>query len=383
MKVVIDAYNGTMSFFVFDSTDPVLKTYEKAFPKLFTDRSQANQLFPGIINHLRYPEDLFRAQTNMFGRYHITDAKNFYSKSDAWEISQDPGSGELSTQGVPTQTINPQTGQPQAVRQQRMDPTYLLMRLPGDPTESFLILQPFVPFSTDDKQQNLAAFLTASSDPDDYGTMQAFVTPPGQFIDGPAIVNSRIKQTPAISQQLSLLNVQGSKVVLGNVLVIPIEQSLLYVQPLYVKADQNPLPQLKKVILVSGNQAVMFDTFKDALSSVTGGPPPSTLEQQPNGPSNGGTSPPTTAPPNAGQTQTVSALLDQAQADFVAADAALRAGDLAGFQQKYKDGVTAVQQADAVGKAAAGGSGGSGSGAGGGGGAPASTTTTTAAGGSA
>src|SRR5206468_2139072 len=83
VKVVIDAYNGTMSFFVFDSTDPVLKTYEKAFPKLFTDRSQANQLFPGIINHLRYPEDLFRAQTNMFGRYHITDAKNFYSKSDA------------------------------------------------------------------------------------------------------------------------------------------------------------------------------------------------------------------------------------------------------------------------------------------------------------
>src|SRR5207302_9035857 len=135
--------------------------------------------------------------------YHITKANDFYSKSNAWNISQNPGSGELGSQGTTVATANPQTGQIGAPRAARMDPTYLLMKLPNEQNSSFLILQPFVPVSNQDKQQNLTAFMTAKSDPDEYGSLQAFVTPPGQFIDGPAIVNARINQTPEISRELT------------------------------------------------------------------------------------------------------------------------------------------------------------------------------------
>src|SRR5258708_2094233 len=163
-----------MTFFVMDPTDAIVRTYQKAFPELFTPATEMDKLMPGLRAHLRYPEDLFRVQTNMFGRYHITSPSEFYSKSSAWNIAQDPGSGELGTQGTAVATTNPQTGQLGPPRQQRMDPTYLLMRLPNETATSFLILQPFVPFSNDDKQQNLAAFMTAKSDGADYGKLQVF-----------------------------------------------------------------------------------------------------------------------------------------------------------------------------------------------------------------
>jgi uncharacterized membrane protein (UPF0182 family) len=248
------------------------------------------------------------------------------------------------------------------------------MRLPGDANTSFLILQPFVPVSKDDKQQNLTAFVTASSDPDDYGTLQSFVTPPSQFIDGPAVAASRIQADPAITRELSLLNVQGSRVVRGNILVIPIEKSLLYVQPLYVKADQNPLPELKKVIVVSGSRTIMLDSLKLALAALTGAPAPETLEQQqgtgtPTPPAPAPGTPPTTPPAD----QTQQQLLAQAQAAFLAADAALKSGDLAAFQSKYNEGRQLLDQALGI----SGGTTGS-DGTGGG-----STTTTTAPAGSA
>ena len=351
VKVVVDAYNGSMKFFVMDTKDPIVKTYEKAFPELFTPRSEMEKQFPGITDHLRYPEDLFRVQTNMYGRYHITDPGDFYSKSNAWEISQDPGSGELANAGTTTATVNPATNTLGPAKQKRMDPTYVLMRLPEDPAESFLILQPFVPVSTGDKQQNLTAFMTASSDPDDYGTLQAFVTPPGQQVDGPAIVSARIRQTPEISSQLSLLNQQGSKVLLGNALVIPIETSLLYVQPLYVASDRNPLPELKNVIVVYGAQTVMRPTLKEALAAVIQGAAPQTLEQKPGGATTtttpAGPTTPTTAPP-AATDQSVQALLDQAQAAFTAADDALRNGDLSTYQQKVNEARALIVRAQAA-----------------------------------
>jgi uncharacterized membrane protein (UPF0182 family) len=341
VKVVIDAYNGTMTFFVMDPQDPIVKTYEKAFPKLFTASTEMDKLYPGITSHLRYPEDLFRVQTNMYGRYHITGASDFYSKSNAWNIAQNPA-GNVG-QATTVATANAQ-GQLGPSKQVRMDPTYLLMRLPNETSESFLILQPFVPVSNGDKQQNLSAFMTAKSDPSDYGKLQVFVTPPGQFIDGPAIVNAKISQTPDISSQFTLLNSagQGSKVILGNVITVPIENSLLYVQPVYVAAEVNPVPQLKDVIVVLGDKAVMKTTLAEAVAAVVPGSKPSTLEQN-----NGGTTSTTTPTTGPGIDATVQQLLDQAQADFVAADNALHQGDLATFQQKYNDGRKLFDQATA------------------------------------
>lgn len=324
VKVVIDAYDGTTKFYLIDEKDPMARAYAKAFPKLFSPASEVSE---ELRSHFRYPEDLFRVQTNMYGRYHITGPDDFYNAGDAWNISQDPGSGS------PT----PATQQgPGGARQKKMDPTYLLLRLPGDPEESFLILQPFVPASsTDEKQQNLTAFMTAKSDPEDYGKLQAFVMPRGAQIDGPAIVDARISADADISREITLLNQQGSEVLLGNVLVIPVENSLLYIRPLYVQSKRNPLPELEKVIVVFGEKAVMRDTLQQSLATVFGDAP-DTLEQfkpgeaptPPPGPPDGPTAP---APGPPASTQQ---LLDQAQTAYDAAQAALRSGDLAEYQRQ-------------------------------------------------
>jgi uncharacterized protein len=336
VKVVIDAYDGSMTFYVMDDTDPIVKTYEKAFPKLFTP---GKNMSPDLQAHLRYPEDLFRVQTNMYGRYHITDPNGFYTQADAWSISQDPGSGSPSATVQQTQTTTA-NGLAGPSRQRRMDPTYLLMRLPGDQTESFLILQPFVPVSPSDKQQNLTAFMTAKSDPGNYGKLQAFVMPRGEQIDGPALINSTINATSDISPQISLLNQQGSRVQLGNVLVLPIEKSILYVRPLYVSSDQNPLPELRKVIVVNGDRAIMRDSLADALNALVPGANVSTLEQQ-----QATATPGTNPPPGPNVNATVQQLLDQAAQDFSDAEAALKNGDLATYQQKIKAAESLVDQA--------------------------------------
>ena len=336
VKVVIDAYNGSMKFYVVDDKDPLARAYAKAFPKLFTPGSQIS---PELRSHLRYPEDLFRVQTNMYGRYHITQPNDFYNAGDAWNISQDPGSGSPTTERR-TVTPAPQAGQPGLItttRRERMDPTYLLLRLPGETQESFLILQPFVPSSTGDKQQNLTAFMTAKSDPEDYGKLQVYVMPRGVQIDGPALVDARIAADAPISQEITLLNQQGSQVLLGNVLVIPVENSLLYVRPLYVQSTRNPLPEFKKAIVVFGNKAVMRDSLQAALAAVFGAAP-ATLEQArpgappvpgaPAPPPAAGPAPATPAAPNVQQ------LLDQAQAAYDAAQTALRNGNLAEYQRQ-------------------------------------------------
>jgi len=344
VKVVIDAYNGSMKFYVMDEKDPLIRTYRKAFPRLFTSGTTMDE---NLRAHLRYPEDLFRVQTNMYGRYHITNPSDFYSKSNAWNISQDPGSGELSAQGNTSAVANPVTGQLVPIAQKRMDPTYLLTSLPDQRQVSFLILQPFVPVSTGDKQQNLTAFMTAGSDPTNYGNLKVFVTTPGQFVDGPAVINARINQTPEISRELTLLNANGSKVVLGNVLVIPIEQSLLYIQPLYVKAERNGLPQLKDVIVVYGDKAIMRPTLKEALAVAIPGSAPQTLEQQPGSPNPAPAQPGQPAQPvtPAPADQSSQQLVVQAQAAFKSADDSLKQGDLAAFQQHYKEGRALLDQA--------------------------------------
>jgi uncharacterized membrane protein (UPF0182 family) len=341
VKAVIDGYDGSVTFYAMDQTDPILRTYVKAFPHLFTPGQDMPQ---DLRAHLRYPEDLFRVQTNMYGRYHITDPDGFYSAGDAWAISQDPGSGS-PTAISQTQTTNAQ-GQIIATRRARMDPAYLLLHMPNDPSSgvSFVVLQPFVAASNSDKQQNFTAFMTAESDPGSYGKLTVFTTPRGAPIDGPALVNATIAASPDISSQISLLNQQGSSVKLGNVLVIPIDNSFLYVQPLYVQSAQNPVPELRKVIVVNGGQAKMEDTLSAALQALVPGASVSTQEQNTSGPS-AATAGPTTGPSGSNATTTapagLAALVNQELGDFSDAQAALQKGDL-GTYQKDVDAANAI-----------------------------------------
>ena len=354
VKVLIDSYSGKMTFFVVDQTDPIIKAWRKAFPKLFTDGIDID---PELRAHFRYPEDLFRIQTNMFGRYHISDAGDFYNNTDAWDIAQAPGTVNNAAPLVPATNA---AGQATQAREARMDPYYLLMRLPEETTEDFLILQPFVPRSRDDSVKTLSAFMVAKSDPGNYGALEAFVMPRTRQVDGPAIINARINQQPEVSQQITLLNASGSKVRLGNLLLIPIEQSLLYIRPLYVEAEGTPVPQLKKVIVVYGDKVVIKDSLREAIITLFPGSSPATLEQQGAGqiaPPTGQT--PTTTPPGGNTTPapvltSVNDLLTEATARFAAADDALKAGDLAGYQKATNDAKDLVRRAAEAAKATAG-----------------------------
>jgi hypothetical protein len=335
VKVVIDAYHGSMTYYVVDESDPIVRAYQKAFPKLFTDGSKMD---PELADHLRYPEDLFTLQTNMYGLYHIVDANSFYSKTDAWSIAQAPPRvGNAVVAGVEIS----------AGRQPRSLPYYLLMRLPNEQKESFLMLQPFVPFSKDDSRKDLSSFMIAKSDPGDYGRLQSYVMPRQLQIDGPALINARINQQPDISKDISLLNTQGSRIELGNLLLIPVNNSILYVQPLYVSSEATPLPQLKRVIVVYADKVVMRDTLRESLNVIFGAAP-ETLEQTPGQPTappgeTPTTTPGTPAPPVANAT--VQQLIDQASGHFDAAQTALRNGDLSGYQKETDTARDLIRQA--------------------------------------
>lgn len=350
VKVVIDAYNGSMTFYIADPSDPIVQAYRKAFPRLFTDGARMD---PALRAHLRYPEDLFRVQTNMFGLYHIDDAAAFYNRTDAWEIAQEPGelggtaaAAQLAPGDQPPATVGP-------ARENRMDPYYLQMRPPGSPSTDFVMLQPFVPFSRDDSRKDLSAFMVARGDPANYGRLEAYVMPRQRQVQGPALIDSRIQADPDVSREITFLGQQGSRVTFGNMLLIPIEQSLLWVRPLYVEASgATPLPQMKKVIVVFGDRVVMADTLRQGLLAIFGEAPP-TLERSPaasNPPALGGAGAgstgggagggaPTTAQP------TLQELLGQADARFTAAEDALRRGDLAGYQRETLAARDAIRRA--------------------------------------
>jgi hypothetical protein len=330
VKVVTDAYDGTMTFYVVDNEDPIVKAYAKAFPKLFTP---ASAMDPELVAHLRYAEDIFRVQTNMYGKYHITNPVEFYRGTDTWNVSQDPGSGRPSAAPQDVSVLDPR-GRVVQKKTKRMDPTYQLLRLPGDQRESFLLLRPFVAASQADKQQNLTGFMTAKSDPGSYGRLEVFEMPRGDQIDGPSLIDSRIKANAAITSEITLLDQRGSEALQGNVLVLPINNSILYVRPLYVQSSTNPLPEMKRVIVVFGDRAEMAPTLQEALTRVFGAAPP-TLEKAPEG----GTPPPGPGAPPPGPTPppNVQALIDQAQAAFEDAQTALRNSDLAGYQRKMNE----------------------------------------------
>jgi uncharacterized membrane protein (UPF0182 family) len=343
VKIVVDAYHGTMHFYVVDPEDPLARAYQKAFPGLFRPASEMPET---LRRHLRYPEDLFRVQTRTWGLYHISDPSAFYSRTDAWDIAQDPGSGEIGQAGRPPAPPPTAPGpapvggaQPAAPRREpRMDPYYLLMRLPHEEQEDFIQLQAFVPTSRDDSRKELSAFMVATMDPGRYGQLEVFVMPRGRQVDGPAIVNARIQQDEAISSLITLLSQGGSRVLQGNLLIIPIEQSLLYVRPLYVEAEGTRVPELRKVIVVYADNVVMRDSLKEALGAIFGDAP-ETQEEAPTVTSEREAR----APPEA--TEIVEDLLNRANQAFAEAERALREFRLEAFQERYEAGRRLLQQA--------------------------------------
>ncbi|PSB14016.1 hypothetical protein C7B76_17815, partial [filamentous cyanobacterium CCP2] len=239
VKIVVDAYHGSMNFYVADERDPIIKTWEKVFPGMFQPLSE---MPPILQQHIRYPPDFYRVQSDQLLIYHMTDPVVFYNREDQWRI--------------PNEIYRNQ--------EQRVDPYYLIMRLPIASAEEFILLRPFTPV----QRNNLIAWLSARSDGDAYGSMLLYVFPKERLVFGPEQVEARINQDPLISEQISLWNRQGSRTAQGNLLVIPIENSLLYVEPLYLEAEQNRLPTLVRVIVAYGNRIVMAETLNDALTAI-------------------------------------------------------------------------------------------------------------------
>lgn len=239
VKVIINAYNGDINFYIADRNDPILKTWQKIFPELFKpiDKMPIN-----LLEHIRYPIDLFTVQSDRLLSYHMTDAQVFYNREDQWETPQE-------IYGDATQPI---------------DPYYLIMKLPTEVSEEFILLMPYTPTS----RPNLVAWLAARSDGQQYGKLLLYQFPKQRLIYGYDQVEALINQDPVISQQISLWNRQGSKAIQGNLLVIPIEQSLLYVEPLYLEAEKNSLPTLVRVIVVYQNRIIMAKTLSEALDAI-------------------------------------------------------------------------------------------------------------------
>jgi hypothetical protein len=334
VKVVVDAYHGDVTFFLVDPDDPIAAAYAKAFPDLFTP---ADEVPDELRAHFRFPEDLLRVQTDMWGRYHIGDPDEFYSQSDRWNIAQDPGTGGRPAAAA----LDPETGDIIERAEGRMDPYYLLTKLPDEERTEFLILQPFVPFSEDDTRRELSGFMVAKSDPQDYGQLQVFVMPRDRQVDGPAIVNARMNQQPEISQLITLLSRAGSEVLLGNLVIVPVEQSLIYIRPLYVQATgANAVPELKQVIVAYGNRIAISDRLQDALVQVFGDAPDTREE----GPDTGPVDPES---PESGTSLSDEAgrLFAEAAAAFAEADAAFRDGDPVLYATKIEEGRDAFERA--------------------------------------
>ncbi|MGI8520925.1 MAG: UPF0182 family membrane protein [Actinomycetota bacterium] len=249
VKVVIDAYDGTMDFHVVDEGDPLIRAWRNAFPALFTDETPSEDLRA----HFRFPEDLFNVQSQVYRNYHVIEPQNFYAREDAWEV---PDRTDISDEVVVTGEAGP------------VPPTYLLIQLPGETEQEFVLTRPFTPRS----KRNMIAFMAARSDPEHYGELVTLRFPSQRAVDGPVLVDNRIKQDVEISQALTLLGQQGSRVGFGSLIILPIEESILYVQPLFVTASSEAggIPELKRVILVSGEQVVMGESFSEALTQLFG-----------------------------------------------------------------------------------------------------------------
>jgi uncharacterized membrane protein (UPF0182 family) len=334
VKAVVDAYDGSVELYVTDSDDPLLRAWRAIFPDSFTPMEEASE---ELVAHFRYPEDMFRVQASVFTTYHIPTARAFYNQEDAWEVPTD-ASFVANQADVPSQD--------RVSRELR--PYYLQMRLPGESEEEFALIQPFTPTGRD----NLIAWLAGRGDPENYGELKAYVMPPNETVFGPEQIQARINQDDAVAEQITLWSESNSEVIYGNLLVIPVEDSLLYAQPLFLSQQSGDIPELRRTVLVFGDQLVMEPTLEEALLGLFGEAAPE-VEPPP-----GTDIPMDPAEPGAGDDEDpgigeavdprVAEYIEEAVQAFADANTALGDGDLAGYAENTARAEDALRRAEAL-----------------------------------
>ncbi len=247
VKVVVDAYNGTTTFYMFDTSDPVLQAWQRVFPTMFR---RSSEMPADLHRHVRYPETLLETQARLFGLYHMTNPEVFFNREDLWTVA--------------TQSVSDQNGQQNA---ETMKPNFVLMKLPGGSAEEFVEILPFTPAN----RNNLIGWVAARSDGESYGTAVVYDFPKTRLVDGPQQIEARIDQNAQLSGQLTLWNQQGSHVLRGSLLVIPTGRALLYAEPIYLQAQQSPMPELRIVVLALQDRLAYGPTFQAALTNLFGG----------------------------------------------------------------------------------------------------------------
>lgn len=307
VKVVIDAYDGSVRFFAADPQDPLLKSYARVFPGLFRPLAE---MPAGLRSHLRYPEDLFRVQVEKYAKYHMQDPVVFYNKEDLW--------------ARPLELTGNERGE--------MAPYFVNMQLPGEKEPEFLLMTPYTP----NKKQNMIAWLAARSDGERYGELVVYKFPKQKLIYGPEQVESLITQNDVIAEKITLWSQQGSEVHRGNLLVIPVQDSLLYIEPLYLQSSATKLPELRRVVAVYRNQVVMAETLERALAAIFGAvPADGARDAAPRGTEPGtAVTPPGDRRAAGPSGETIGSLAQEADRLFREAQNALRAGDFAGYGER-------------------------------------------------
>ena len=309
VKVVIDAYNGAATFYVFDAHDPILSAYRGIFPSLFKG---ASAMPADLRRHVRYPEDIFNLQSQVYGLYHMTNSEVFFNREDLWTVATENGTDADGNQAV-----------------MPMKPNVVLMKLPSGNREEFVEILPFTPAN----RNNLIGWIAGRCDGDDYGSAVVYDFPKTRLVDGPQQIEARIDQNAQLSGQLTLWNQQGSHVLRGSLLVIPTGKALLYAEPIYLQAQQSPMPELRLVVLALQDKLAYGPTFQAALTSLFGGEPSSLTSTEPSQPA-----PPTPGQPNVPQpkqpVETTQSLIAEASRDFADYQRLTAAGKLAEAGQK-------------------------------------------------
>ncbi len=293
VKVVIDAYDGSVTFYIIDPEDALIQTYQAIFPKLFVP---VEQMPESLRVHLRYPEDMFNIQASVYQSYHMRDARVFYNKEDLWTVPNELYFG----------------------REQPMEPYYIIMRLPDEEKEEFLLMLPFTPVN----KNNTIGWLAARSDGENYGKLFVYLFPKERLVYGPSQIENRIGQDTVITEQLALWSRGGSQVIRGNLLVIPLGGSILYVEPIFLQAEAGGLPELKRVIVVAGEQIAMERTLAESLTAIFGDEAPPTEPV---------VIPPTLPEPEEPVAADIANLIEEAQLHYNQALQYLQEGDWAGY----------------------------------------------------
>ena len=241
VKVIIDAYHGSIQFVITDESDPIIQTYRKIFPTMWTKQEDISK---DLVSHFRYPQDLFKIQASIYSLYHMEDSTVFYNKEDVWKTPTEIYEGSETT----------------------MEPYYVIMQLPNATQEEFILIQPFSPVS----KNNMIAWMAGSSDNKNYGKLTLYEFPKKELIYGPMQIEAKIDQDPVISEQLTLWSQKGSNVIRGNLVVMPIDGNLIYIEPLYLRSEQGQMPELKRVIVAYQDVVVMRDSLSACLNDIFG-----------------------------------------------------------------------------------------------------------------